>query len=255
MSVFTAANVIVSNPGCTRTPASGISVQPWDSNASYSDGQTVVFNGSLYVAIGSPPAGLIPPLEVATPKQSGSPKWALATRGRTPAVPWDESTRYYQDQVVRYLGGTFVLDQPTVPVGTRPNAHPAWTPLSEVLTVAESQRVSTRNLGNIGPDITAHIFEQADETARVRNHRVRVASIGTTPPGPLYELTFPVPIDGHAPPELAVTPEDQGAWGLGLALQPVYSLSQCVGYRCLAAQGFQRPGTYEFSVTIKQPIA
>lgn len=253
MSFFTAANVVVGNGGGT-SPASG-SVQQWASNLTFSDGQAVVFNGSMYVAIGSPPMGLIPPVEVATPQQPGSPKWMLAARGRTPAAPWDDTTTYYQDQVVRYMGGTYVLDKATVAAGTRPSADPAWTPLSEVLTDVEAQKVTTGNLGNFGFGITAAIFQNADEIARVRSHRVRVASLNITPPGVLYEMFFPKPIGSLTPPMFSINAEDQDGWILGLAAQPIYNANQCVGYRCFTTLGFANPGTYEFSVTVKQPLA
>lgn len=253
MSLCKVENVVIATKSDEASPSGG--VRPWGSNQSYSDGQAVLFNGSLYVAVGSPPVGRVPPVEMATPQQPGSPKWSLAARGRTPAVPWEESATYYQDQVVRYLGGTYILDKPTVPAGTRPNADAAWTPLSETLTEIESQKVSTANLGNFGSGITAQIFQQADESARVRHHRIRVASLNVTTPGPLFEMTFPKPINGLTPPQLSVNAEDPGAWNLGLGLQPLYNASQCIGYRCYAALGFQKAGTYEFSVSVKQPLA
>lgn len=251
MSFFTAANVVV---GSGNAPSSG-GVQQWDSNASYSDGQAVVFNGSMYIAIGAPPVGLVPPIEVAAPQQPGSPKWSLAARGRTPAAPWNDTTTYYQDQVVRFMGGTYVLDKPTVAAGIRPSVDPGWTPLSEVLTEVEAQKVTSANLTNFGGGITAFIFQNTDEVARVRSHRVRVASLSVTPQGVLYEMLFPKPINSLSPPMITVNAEDQDAWILGLGMQPIYNATQCIGYRCLTTLGFMNPGTYEFSVTVKQPLA
>lgn len=255
MSFFTAADVVIpgSGSGGGGVP-SPLKVTPWDSTASYSDGQIVIFNGSQYVAQGSPGVGSVPPIEVASPQVKNQPKWLLAARGRSLPAEYDDRATYYADQVVTYLGGTWILDAPTVAVGTTPNRDSRWTRLSETLTEAEGERLATSDLSNFAADTSAFIVALGDEVPRVRHHWVRVNilnPIGQT--AVLYQCRFPRPIRAAARPEITIQATDQpGAFSL-LAAVPIMSNNQVIGYSVGIENG-KASGTFDIFVTIKEQI-
>lgn len=250
MSIFSAENVVVSGPsGFTAMSR----VSEWTINTSYSDGQIVTFNGSQYVSRGSVGAGIVPPLEVATPQIPGQPKWQLACRGRSLPTDYSDTATYYADQVVQYLGGVFILDAPTVPAGTRPGRDKKWTRLSETLTDAESEKVTSADLSVFAVGTTAAIISNSDETARVRHHRVRFTMSGLLSSVALYTLRFPRAIPSEARPQITVQAEDQIMSYMLLTGVPILSGNFVTGYT-MVANGGGSAGTYEFTVYVKEMI-
>lgn len=254
MSFFTAANVVVPGGGGGGSSPSPFKVTPWDSNASYSDGQVVIFNGSQYVAQGAPAVGMVPPVEVASPQVKNQPKWALAARGRSLPAEYDDRATYYADQVVTYLGGTWILDAPSVPPGTVPTRDARWTRLSETLTEAEAEKLATSDLSNFAADTSAFIVALGDEVPRVRHHWVRVNivnPIGQT--AVLYQCRFPRPIRAAARPEISIQATDQsGAFSL-LAATALVGNNQVNGYSVGIENG-KASGTFDILVTVKEQI-
>lgn len=253
MSFFKAENVVVasSGGGSAPTPAK---VTQWNNMASYSDGQVVIFNGSQYVAQGTPSVGMVPPIEVAAPQVPAQPKWILSARGRTTPSEYDDRATYYADQVVTYLGGTWILDAPTVPIGTAPNRDSRWTRLSETLTEAEAEKLSTSDLSNFATDTSAFIVALGDEVPRVRHHWVRVniqTPIGQTPV--LYQCRFPRPIRGLVRPEITIQATDQPSAFSLLAASPTVSGNQIIGYT-IGIENGKASGTYDILVTVKEQI-
>lgn len=250
MSIFTADNVVVSG-------ATGSTSQPrgaeWSSNTAYSDGQIVTFNGSQYVARGGVGAGVVPPVEVSSPLTPGAPRWILACRGRSLPTGYNDNTTYYADQVVTFLGGVYILDAPTLPVGTRPTRDKRWTRLSETLTDAESEKVTSADLSGFATNATAAIVSNTDEDPRIRHHRVRVTVSALIPPGPLFTLRFPRPLATEARPQIAIQPEDNFSASMLLTVTANVSGNQVTGYT-LSAQGGVQTGTYEFGVFVKEQI-
>ena len=253
MSFFTAANVVVPGSGGGSSP-SPFKVTAWDSAVSYSDGQVVIFNGSQYVAQGSPGVGMVPPIEVASPVVKNQPRWLLAARGRSTPTEYDDRATYYADQVVTYLGGTWILDAPTVPAGMAPNRDSRWTRLSETLTEAEAERLATSDLFNFATDTSAFMVALGDEVPRVRHHWVRVNilnPIGQT--AVLYQCRFPRPIRAAARPQITIQATDQpGAFAL-LAATPLIGNNQVTGYSVGIENG-KASGTFDIFVTIKEQI-
>lgn len=253
MPVFTAANIVIGGGGPNTPSSSGSKIPQWANNASYADGQLVTFNGSMYVANGIPAVGLIPPIEVATPQIPGQPKWSLAVRGRTVAAAWDNVATYYADQVVTYLGGTYILDAATIPAGTRPTRDKRWLRLSETLTEAEAEKVSTADVSQVAADCAVTIFANGDEDARVAHHWVRVlvdvAIVQTT----LYVLKFPRAIKSQARPAISIQAADQNSAFMILNATPIVSGNECTGYRMSVNNGSPQ-GTAEFLVTVKESI-
>jgi len=249
MSIFTIDNIVVSSGGSSKPGR----VTEWASNVAYADGQIVVFNGSQYIAQGAVGAGVIPPIEVATPPTPGSPRWVLAARGRSLPSAYNDNTTYYADQVVTHLGGTYILDAPTVPAGTRPTRDRRWTRISEVLTDAESEKVSSADLYNFAVSTTAAIINNSDEDPRVRHHRVRVTTSAVLPPGPLYTLRYPRPFPSEARPAITVQAEDQIASFMLLTASAAITGGQVTGYT-LSAQAGAPATTIEFTVFVKEMI-
>ena len=253
MSFFTAGDIVIGG-GSSSAPSSGNRVPQWVNNATYSDGQFVTFNGSMYVAIGTPGVGLVPPLEVATPQIPGQPKWSIAVRGRTQAVPWDDTATYYADQVVTYLGGTYILDGATVPAGTKPTRDKKWLRLSETLTDAEGEKVTSADLSSIANGCVISIFGNADEDARVAHHWVRVTVVAPFGGGvTLYVLKFPRPIKSQARPAITMQTNDYNSAFMIVSVAPLVSGSECTGYTVLVNNAAQ-VGTADFLVTVKEAI-
>ncbi len=251
MSIFTADNVVVSGPSGLATSASRVS--EWVANIAYSDSQIVTFNGSQYVARGSVGAGLIPSIEVSTPQVPGQPKWFLACRGRSLPVEYSDTATYYADQVILFLGGVYILDAATVPVGTRPNRDKRFTRMSETLTDAESERVTSADLSAFAVASSVVLVSNSDESPRVRHHRVRLTMAGLISPGNLYTLRFPRPLGTEARPQITVHVEDQLTSYMLLTGIPTFSGTQVSGY-IMTAQGGGGPGSYEFDVFVKEMI-
>lgn len=250
MSIFTADNVVVGgSSGSSSLPR----VSEWNNNTAYTDGQIVTFNGSQYVARGGVGVGVVPPVEVHSPQTPGAPRWILACRGRSLPTAYNDSTTYYADQVVTYLGGVYILDAPTLPVGTRPTRDTRWTRLSEVLTEAESERVTSADLSSFAASTTAAIVSNTDEDPRVRHHRLRVTVSTLIPPGPLFVLRFPRPLATEARPQISIQPEDNFSVSMLLTVTANVSGNQVTGYT-LSAQGGVQTGTYEFGVFVKEQI-
>ncbi len=250
-SIFEVDNVVVGS-GSTGSTAT-CRVSDWTQNTSYSDGAIVVFNGSQYVACGSVPVGLIPPVEYYTPLTPGQPRWQLAARGRSLPQAYSDNSTYYADQVITYLGGVFILDAPTVVAGTRPGRDKRWTRLSETLTLAEGEPLGTSDLTNFAATVTAAIVANSDETARVRHHRVRMTISNLLSNGPLYTCKFPRAIPCEARPQITIQPEDQMGFYMLLTASAVISGGQVTGY-VLHNQGGAGPSTIEFTVYVKEQI-
>lgn len=250
-SIFEVDNVVVG--GGSAGSSATCRVSDWTQNASYSDGAIVVFNGSQYVACGSVPVGLIPPVEYYTPLTPGQPRWQLAARGRSLPQAYSDNATYYADQVVTHLGGVFILDAPTVATGTRPSRDKRWTRLSETLTVAEGEPLGTADLTNFAASVTAAIVANSDEIARVRHHRVRMTISNLLSNGPLYTCKFPRAIPCEARPQITVQPEDQMGFYMLLTASPVISGGQVTGY-VLNNQGGAAATTIEFTVYVKEQI-
>lgn len=249
MSIFSAENVVVGGSSGSAT----YRVSDWINNAAYSDGQIVLFNGSQYIARGSVPAGVVPPIETATPMIPGQPKWQLACRGRSLPVDYSDTATYYADQVVLYLGGVFILDAATVPAGTRPGRDRRWTRQSETLTDAEGEKVTSADLSAFAVNTTAAIVGNTDETSRVRHHRVRLTVSGFLSTVALYTLRFPRPIPSVARPQITIQPEDAVAVYMLMTAVPVINGTNVTGYT-LVSQGASTAGTYEFNVYVKEMI-
>jgi len=250
MSFFTAENVVV---GGGSSPSAGGRVTEWSSMGQYSDGSIVVFNGSQYVANGVPMVGVTPPIEVASPVVPGAPKWTLSARGRSRPVEFDDATTYYADQVVTYLGGTYILDAATVPQGTKPTRDARWTRLSETLTDAESAKVSSADLINIPINVTVQLFAGSDEESRVGHHWVRLTTPNFLGTLPIYTMRFPRSIKSLARP--SITFQDMGAQIAAAVLTADYVTNgaEITGYTASINAGLA-PGSYEWRVTIKQAI-
>ena len=250
-SIFEVDNVVVS--GGSTGSGTTCRVSEWVQNQSYSDGAIVVFNGSQYVACGSVPAGLVPPVEYYTPLAPSQPRWQLAARGRSLPQAYSDNATYYADQMVTHLGGTFILDAPTVPAGTRPSRDKRWTRLSETLTVAEGEPLGTSDLTNFAASVTAAIVANSDETARVRHHRVRMTISSLLSNGTLYTCKFPRAIPCEARPQITIQPEDQQGFYMLLTASAIISGGQVTGY-VLNNQGGAAPSTIEFTVFVKEQI-
>ena len=250
-SIFEVDNVVVG--GGSAGSGTTCRVSDWTQNTSYSDGAIVVFNGSQYVACGSVPAGLVPPVEYYTPLTPSQPRWQLAARGRSLPQAYSDNPTYYADQMVTHLGGTFILDAPTVPAGTRPGRDKRWTRLSETLTAAEGEQIATADLTNFAPTITAAIISSSDEVGRVRHHRVRLTVSSVISNGSLYTCKFPKAIPSEARPQITIQPEDQFGFYMLLTASAITSGGQVTGY-VLNNQGGAGPCTIEFTVYVKEQI-
>lgn len=250
--------IVVTIGGTPGNPASGASflVQEWSSALTYSDGQLVRFNGSLYQVLGGAPAGLVPPIEVASPATPSSPRYRLASRGRTLPETFDATKVYYQDQVVQFLGGTFILDAPSVPPNTTPNSSPLWTRLSETLTRAEGQLVGSSNIGSVSANVTATVIQRAaGDVPRVRNHRLRLVVTANQAAGTaLLVFTFPTAINSLNSPSIDLQVEAGALASTELAVQQTVSANQVTGYT-LSTNVVLGAGTYDVLVTIKEPLA
>ena len=250
-SIFEVDNVVVG--GGSVGSSATCRVSDWTQNTSYPDGAIVIFNGSQYVACGSVPAGLVPPVEYYTPLTPSQPRWQLAARGRSLPQAYSDNPTYYADQMVTHLGGTFILDAPTVPAGTRPGRDKRWTRLSETLTAAEGEQIATADLTNFAPTITAAIISSSDEVGRVRHHRVRLTVSSVISNGSLYTCKFPKAIPSEARPQITIQPEDQFGFYMLLTASAITSGGQVTGY-VLNNQGGAGPCTIEFTVYVKEQI-
>ncbi|MBL9002899.1 MAG: hypothetical protein JNJ46_01565 [Myxococcales bacterium] len=250
MAFFTVDNVVV---GSGASPSAPARVSEWSSTGQYSDGAIVVFNGSQYIANGTPTVGVQPPIEVASPVVAGSPKWTLAARGRSRAVAYDDAATYFADQVVTYLGGTYILDAPTVPQGTKPSRDKRWTRLSETLTDSESAKVHTGDLINVPVNVTVQIFKHNDEESRVRHHWVRFSTAFFVGSLSIYTLRFPRPIKSEARPAITFHTLDGATAAANLTATYNLSGNEITGYTATINAGIA-PGTYEWLVTVKQAI-
>ena len=251
MAIFEVDNVVVG--GGSAVSGATCRVSDWTQNTSYADGAIVIFNGSQYVACGTVPAGLIPPLEYYMPLTPSQPRWQLAARGRSLPQAYSDNQTYYADQVVTHLGGVFILDAPTVAAGTRPSRDKRWTRLSETLTAAESEQIGSGDLTNFAPSVTAAIISSSDEVARVRHHRVRMTISSVIPNGALYTCKFPKAIPSEARPQITIQPEDQMGFYMLLTATAITSGGQITGY-VLNNQGGAGPSTIEFTVYVKEQI-
>jgi hypothetical protein len=250
-SIFEVDNVVVG--GGSAGSGATCRVSDWTQNTSYSDGAIVVFNGSQYVACGSVPAGLVPPVEYYTPLTPSQPRWQLAARGRSLPQAYSDNPTYYADQMVTHLGGTFILDAPTVPAGTRPGRDKRWTRLSETLTAAEGEQLASVDLTNFAPTVTAAIISNSDEVGRVRHHRVRMTISTVIGPSVLYTCKFPKSISSEARPQITIQTEDQIGFYMLLTAMAVTSGGQVTGY-VMAAQAGAPAATLEFTVFVKEQI-
>lgn len=250
-SIFEVDNVVVG--GGSTGSATSCRVTDWTQNATYSDGAIVIFNGSQYVACGSVPSGLVPPVEYYTPATPGQPRWQLAARGRSLPQAYSDNNTYYADQVITHLGGVFILDAPTVSPGTRPGKDKRWTRFSETLTSAEGEPLGSSDLTNFTANVTAAIVSNSDETSRVRHHRVRLTVSSVLSAGPLFTCKFPRAIPSEARPQVTVQPEDQIGFYMLLTASAAINGGQVTGY-VLNCQGGAPPCTIEFSVFVKEAI-
>lgn len=215
-------------------PAAGCSHYPYDPAKSYTAGDTVTFNGSLYRVLAAVTAGVIPPIEVATPAVPGIQRYSLMSRGRTSPEPFDATKPYFQDQVVTYNGGLYLLDAPSVPIGTAPTSA-QWLPLSDGLglTLEESMTLQLANV-TPGTGVTAgHNPLNSYDLQRVKGHRFRyIVAGGVLASGEvLATVTFPLPFPGaKKPPRITLSPGNQGAVAAGLYAEPLTSGLMIVGY-------------------------
>lgn len=250
MSFWTVDNPVVQ---AGATPSSPTGIADWDPSKLYQSGEIVVFNGSQYLNLGAAPVGVQPPVEAEIPVMAGSPKWRLISRGRTRAAAWDPAKSYFADQVVTYLGGTYVLDAPQVPPGSMPAGSKAWTRLSETLTDGESAIISLPDFQGIVPGVTVSLFNNVDEVSRVRRHFITLTLAGFVN-GQAFFLRFPRPLPGTSRPEVNVQPLDPPSFAV-----PVYALPVAFGPQILGYQfnfvGSMPAGTYQYEVTVKQMIA
>ncbi|PSM30465.1 hypothetical protein [Haliangium sp. UPWRP_2] len=249
MAFWTVENPVVQG----SSPTSVGPIADWDPARTYAQGDIVVFNGSQYMALGVPPVAVVPALEAEIPVLAGAPKWRLIARGRTRAAPWEPVKTYYADQVVTYLGGTYVLDAPTVPPGALPAGSKAWTRLSETLTDAESAPITLADFTGIGFGITIQIQQNIDETPRVRRHIVTL-TLANFVNGQAYFLRFPRPMLGNSRPEIIVLPQDGPSFAVNSHAVPIAFGPQIIGYQ-FNFVGSMPAGTYVFEITVKQMIA
>jgi hypothetical protein len=212
-----------------------------------------VFNGSQYVALGTTPVGVPPPVEAEIPVLAGSPKWRLVARGRTRAAAWETTKTYYADQVVTYLGGTYVLDAAQVPPGLTPAGSKAWTRISETLTDAESQPITLADFQGVAAGVTIQIQQNVDELARVRRH-ILTLQLGGFVNGQAFFLRFPRAMLGNSRPEITVLPKDAPSFAVSSFAVAVTFGPQIIGYQ-FNFGGAMPAGTYQFEITVKQMIA
>lgn len=215
-----------SAPSCTHSA--------YDVTKTYAAGDMVTFNGSLYKVLAAVAAGVIPPVEVATPAVPGAPKYSLMSRGRTTAETYDATKPYFQDQVVTYNGGLYLLDAPSVPIGTAPTAAP-WLPLSDGmgLTLEESMTLQLPNVAAGAGVAVAHNPLNSYDLQRVKGHRLRyIVAGGVLASGEvLATVMFPLPFPGaKKPPRITLSPGNQGAVAAGLYAEPLTSGLMIVGY-------------------------
>ncbi len=215
-------------------PGAGCSHSAYDPAKPYAAGDTVTFNGSLYRALAAVTAGVIPPIEVATPALPGAPKYALMSRGRTSAAPYDPTKPYFQDQVVTYNGGLYLLDAPSVAIGTAPTSAP-WLPLCDGLglTLEESMTLQLPNLTPGTGVNVAHNPLNSYDLQRVKGHRFRYTVAGGTLIAGEFvtKVTFPLPFPGtRKPPRMSASPGNPGAVAAGLYIEPLTSGLATVGY-------------------------
>lgn len=215
-------------------PAAGCSHYPYDPAKSYAAGDTVTFNGSLYRVLAAVTAGVIPPIEVATPAVPGTPRYRLMSRGRTSPEPYDATKPYFQDQVVTYNGGLYLLDAPSVPIGTAPTSA-QWLPLCDGLglTLEESMTLQLPNLTPGTGVNVAHNPLNSYDLQRVKGHRFRyTVAGGTLLAGDFVtKVVFPLPFSGtRKPPRMSATPGNLGAVAAGLYIEPLTSGLATIGY-------------------------
>ena len=220
-----------SAPSCTHAA--------FDVTKPYAAGDTVTFNGSLYKVLAAVTAGVIPPVEVATPAVPGAPKYSLMSRGRTTAESYDATKPYFQDQVVTYNGGLYLLDAPSVPIGTAPTSAP-WLPLSDGmgLTLEESMTLQLPNITAGTGVAVAHNPLNSYDLQRVKGHRFRyVTAGGVLPAGDVVaKVAFPIPFPKtRKPPRITTSPGNPGAVAAGLFIEPLTSGLATVGYALRAA--------------------
>lgn len=253
MSLFQVENPVVA-AGSSSGSSGPARVTEWDASKTYDDGAAVIFNGSLYYAQGAPLVGVQPPVEIGAPVTPNQPRWALAARGRSRAVQFDPSAKYYADQVVTYLGGVYVLDVPWIaPNSPPPQNKQAWLKLSEVLTDAESGVLVPGSIVATGGGFSVLLGTGADEVARVARHFVDLNS-AIFINGSVYICTFPRPMQSNSRPIIEVLPINPGSFPAPVVCLPLIGGGQCTGYQFFTAGSFP-PGAYQFQIVIKQVIS
>jgi altronate dehydratase len=131
-------------------------------------------------------------------------------------------------------GGLYLLDAPSVPIGTAPTSA-QWLPLSDGLglTLEESMTLQLANV-TPGTGVTAgHNPLNSYDLQRVKGHRFRyIVAGGVLASGEvLATVTFPLPFPGaKKPPRITLSPGNQGAVAAGLYAEPLTSGLMIVGY-------------------------
>lgn len=222
----------------TGASGAGIAAAEWSKTLSPADGQLVYFNGCLYQAIGAVGAGVIPPVEAATPTTAAAPRYRLLVQGHSDPVVWDPNVTYYRGQTVSYLGGRYRLDSSTIASGTAPTDDTKWAWAGPgCLTKAEAATLADSNVARV-PDSAAATNHTVTtrtpvlaggDTNRVRLHRLIVYASGAVAVGPIANITFPVPINGKTP-FIRVKAFNDIATTKPLTAQPTYVGTQVTGY-------------------------
>lgn len=227
----------------------GSAAMAWSTTLLAQDGALVVFNGSLYQAIGAPAAGTIPPVEVATPVNPAlGARYRLLARGRSECVPWDMTVQYYRDQVVSHLGGRYRCETPTATKATAPSSDSAeWVAEFQGMTSREqtsftSQTATpnavTTNLSAVTANLLSvtTVQRQSGDALRVKrfelratNHGSNVVSAGST----LFNFGFPVPFPANKTPSIKCFPQSVHAAARAVGVVPTFDGNgRCTGFSC-----------------------
>ena len=250
---------IILGGGSSGGGSTSSGIQTWTPGASYNDGQLVTLNGSLFQAIGQVPAGVVPPVEAASPLVPGSPRWRLVSRGKGSVEPYDGAKLYYQDARVTYNGIIFSLEVPSVAAGAGPLGNPLlWYPETGQMSAWESQPVTASNISGLASGATCTpLLLTNQEVSRVKSHRFTYyASSLIAASQQLALITFTQPHPLNRAPRISIQENTVSGVSAGVLASPmVNGNNQVTGYQLINQTAIGAGTTMILSVSCDEVVS
>lgn len=256
MAFLSVNNVTVSSSATGGS--SNAKVALYNSLVAYAAGMLVSFNGALYEVVSDVPAGVIPPVEAASPVTPGAPRYRKLTSGYTLPEDYLSTKTYYDGQLVKYNGVLYRLDGPVSAAGTLPNSGAPWTSIGDGIGMSafEAQELTNSALSgaNVGLS-SADLRQLMSEANRVKRHRIRfITNAGAPGVGAnMLTVTFPQPLKTGRPPQVLISGESSLGSAADFAGELIISGSEIIGYRIWNGQtALSNSTTYDICVRIDE---